>query len=512
MRRLLQLGILCLAASLTGCTDPKDTVLGIDATGELHVSAYLDRDGDGQRNPQVDSVIRGLRVSIAAATGGLPVSSVLTDSIGIARFQRVPVGTYVLSADGSVLGDSISVQQIDSARVTLAARDTAAAVITVGYSPATIASIATQPRGKRVSVSGIALNGWSTFGDSTLHLADSTGAIRAVAIRSSPAVSASNIGIGDRIRGQATVGENAGVVALTDFTIVTRATGELPAAIDTTTFAAARAGGRLNAAQVRVTAATVLDAATLAGGDVRYNVDDGSGVLEVVVDASAGISTPFSIGIGTLLDITGVLVPRNDGSGRWRLKPRRSADVALNYAIITIASARTRPAGQLVMIHGIALNAREAFSDASVHVADRTAAIRVTGFSGLFAAGDSIAVLGTSALGAGEQPVLTNAQITVFVRRAIPAPLPITTAAAASANAGQLDAALVTVSNATVDSIAGQPRRLTDGSGLVELQRPTPTFPLPAPGSRVDVTGVLVPVGSGRWVIRPRTASDIVVR
>lgn len=496
--------LLALAGVLTACDESAERVLGINATGNLRGSAYLDRDGDGKRT-QVDSVFRGLRVAILPNNGSAPVATVVTDSLGQFHAKKLPVGNYWLSPDQASVGDSVHVERIDSARVTLAANDTAESVIVIGYNTPSLLQIAILPRGTRVAFFATALNNWSSFGDSTVHFADPTGAIRAVGLPPS------SIAAGDAIRATATVGENAGKPALTNLTVVSRASGDLPLPLEVTTAAASRAGGRLDAAQVRIRAAIVLGASSLAGGDVLFIVDDRNGPLDVLVDASAAIATSLPVTPGAELDVTGVLVPGNDGSGRWRLKPRFTGDVIVRYLPVTIASARTRQPGQFVMVHGIVLNDLLTFGDRTVHVADATGAIRVLNPSGFFTVGDSVSVLGLLDIGAGVQPVLNGASFSVLARRAVPPPFALTTLRAATADSGQRDAALVRVSNTLVDTIAGGGRRLNDGSGFVDLVPPT-FFPLPAAGARVDVTGLLVPVAPGRWVIRPRSAADVVVR
>ena len=507
MRIASLIGLAALAATVSACEEKGGQVLGIDATGDLRGEAFLDRDGDGRRTG-VDPAFPRLRIAILPQGGGSPVAQVTTDSLGQFHARRLPVGSYTLSPDPASVGDSVHVERIDSAQVTLAANDTVSSIVTIGYNTPTAAQISTLPGGTRVAIFATALNGWATFGDSTVHLSDSTGAVRAVAILPT------QISAGDRLRATATVGTHLGRVALTSVTVVSRTPGDLPVAIDTSTNAAARAGGKLNSAQVRVDRAAVLTASSLTGGDVLFTVDDGSGPLDVLVDATAGIATTFPIALGAELDVTGVLVPLNDGSNRWRLKPRFTGDIVVRYLPITIASARTRQPNQLVMVHGIALNDRASLGDGTVHVTDATGSIRVLESIGFFAPGDSISVFGRIDIATGNQTVIRQAEIAVLARRSVPAPTGLTTASAATAATGTRDAALVRVTNAVFDTVrvGGElQQRLNDGSGVVQLV-PPPVFQMPAQNARVDLTGLLVPVGAGRWVIRPRTAGDVVIR
>jgi hypothetical protein len=169
------------------------------------------------------------------------------------------------------------------------------------------------------------------------------------------------------------------------------------------------------------------------------------------------------------------------------------------------------------MVQGIALNNELTLGDFSVHVSDASGALRVfvPPQRFFFVAGDSVSVFGQVSLGTGNLPVLSqNINLAVIANRAVPAPLAITTARAATGDNGQRDAAFVRVTNAVLDTVsAGGARqyRLNDGSGFVDLVPPS-NMTLPASGTRVDLSGLLVPVAPGRWVIRPRSSADVTIR
>jgi hypothetical protein len=83
--------------------------------------------------------------------------------------------------------------------------------------------------------------------------------------------------------------------------------------------------GLLDAALVRVSG-TVADTARVAG-DFRVRIDDGSGLLEVLLDQDSNFQ--FSLySPGLVLDVAGLLVPIS-GTSSWRLKPRQAADVTV---------------------------------------------------------------------------------------------------------------------------------------------------------------------------------------
>jgi hypothetical protein len=169
----------------------------------------------------------------------------------------------------------------------------------------------------------VALNGSQTFTDTTVHVADNTGAIRLTRLRTS-------ITAGDSVRVRATTGSRDGQPTLDDVTSTSLGRGLLSAAVSLTTAAAATAGGGTrDAALVIVKGATVSDTATVLG-DFKLTVSDGSGTLEVRLDGNAdpAFRPPQLPGLyipGNKFDVVGVLVAT--GTGSWRLKPRAASDL-----------------------------------------------------------------------------------------------------------------------------------------------------------------------------------------
>jgi hypothetical protein len=97
--------------------------------------------------------------------------------------------------------------------------------------------------------------------------------------------------------------------------------------------------------------------------------------------------------------------------------------------------------------------------------------------------------------------------------------LPVSTASAVTARNGASDAAFVTISGATVsvtDTIgADLHATVDDGSGPVVVVFDGDEFdesahwPFYVPDAVLDVWGVLVPDGSGGWVLKPRGTADV---
>jgi DNA/RNA endonuclease YhcR with UshA esterase domain len=359
-------------------------------------------------------------------------------------------------------------------------------------------------------VRGIALNGWSTFGDSTVHVRDSTGALRAIRVAGSP------VATGDSVRVLGRSAQLQGDRVLTDATIfvVGSAAEPLPIPLPTADAATARTGN-LAAELVSVSKARVLDARQLASGDVRLQVDDGSGVLEVLIDRHAGITSDEPILVGAQVEVTGVLVPLT--SGRWQLKPRSTADFEVRIPTATIAAARALPPGQVIAIEGVALNAWATFGDGSVHMADSTGTIRVFEPStSVIAAGDSLRFVGIIQLSSG-QPILASADVTHRgLSHWVPNPIRVFSAVAATADGGALDATLVEVTGAVVDSVKTVASEthliIDDGTGQVTVVLDRDTG-ISGGGYAVDdaieVVGMLVPTASGTWLLKPRSSSDL---
>jgi len=202
------------------------------------------------------------------------------------------------------------------------------------------------------------------------------------------------------------------------------------------------------------------------------------------------------------------------------IAPQVSATVRLAYPELSIRQARLLPVGRRVFVRGLVLAGVQLFSDQTSHMADTSLAVRLTGVAlqgGLTgnAPGDSIVVLGTLAQVNG-QPVLGNARVTRVATRPAPVPKPVTSAVAASAQNGALDADLVLVSSVVIsDSMTVAPHFqvvASDGSGAVTIQLDT-NLGIATSGFRVgrilNVRGVLVPTGQGSWILKPRGAGDV---
>jgi hypothetical protein len=200
--------------------------------------------------------------------------------------------------------------------------------------------------------------------------------------------------------------------------------------------------------------------------------------------------------------------------------------VRAGYAEVSLAQLRLLPAGRKVYVRGKVTVPLQTFRDTSTFIADTSGAIRIVsshtpaGQAGNNL-GDSVLVLGTTAVAQGE-PVLLNGLVRTVALGVPPIPLVISSADARTARNGALDAALVQVTSLVIsDTVAANPDflvKLTDPADstntpitiLVDqlLGAPHSFFPI---GSSITVKGVLVPLADGTWVIKPRGASDLII-
>jgi len=237
-----------------------------------------------------------------------------------------------------------------------------------------------------------------------------------------------------------------------------------------------------------------------------------------LVAAAAGRYT-----LGVVASVLGDSLEITAGGAEFTLAARDTIrqDVALAYKTVTPTAARTTQQNRRVWLSGIALNAPSAFGDSTVHVTDGTASIRSIAVrpAGLVA-GDSILFLGRLMSLDGQPVFEVNAQ---YVRGHVTVlPDTVTTAVAASADGGAIDAGLVRILNAAITDTVTDPagnRALTvdDGSGAIRviLSRSQGWNPVTqfVPGATLEATGVLVPdpANNTAWVLKPRTRTDLLV-
>lgn len=309
------------ATLLAGCSGTNATrVVSVDAGANVAVFAYVDRDGDTLVSTN-DAPLKGVHIRITYPDLQDSVASGTTNATGVMFLTGVPVGRYRARVDSSSVPDSLTLLAVDSAQFTLGVGDTARVVVRTGYPALSTTQIRAAAPGSRAFVEGIALNAWNVFGDSSVAVADSAGAIRIVKLPPS------QVAGGDSVRILGSVTTRDGEPALLGIAAYFLKSVAAPAPVVITTAQAADAkGGSLDAGLVQVKNAVVQDTSTSLEGDVTITVDDGSGPADVVLDHSAPIRVVYqSPLIGQKMDVTGLLIP--DGTGHWVLKPRTTSDI-----------------------------------------------------------------------------------------------------------------------------------------------------------------------------------------
>lgn len=320
--RLLPLAVAIAALSACGNAGADRTV-GITATGTVAGSLYLDANGSGVFDAG-DLPAAGLRLALVAPIRRDTLRSATTAADGSFSMDAVPVGSFALVLDPASVGDSVEVDGVDGLSVTLAPEQTVEVQGRLTYPRRTAAQLRTDALGTRVFLEGVALHGFGTYSDTLLHVVDTTGALRAARVRPSA------VATGDSVRLRGRIAVRDGQRVLDDVTVFILGGALLPTAPAVSTLDASTAsGGTLDASAVRIFDAAIVDTATVLGS-LRVRMDDGSGLLTVLLDrvADAAFRPPFVAGqwdAGRRFDLVGVLVPLAPGT--WALRPRNAFDL-----------------------------------------------------------------------------------------------------------------------------------------------------------------------------------------
>ena len=310
-----------------GCSNAGESrLLGVSGKGVAKGIIYFDLDGNKIISGGDDSV-KNMTVRLVTLNGRDTVASATTLASGEWRAANVPVGTYRVVLDTTPLSDTATVVQQDSLRVTILPDDSSSVVIGVSYPHLSIRQARTPasvPLGRKVFIEGIVLNASFDFRDTTMHIADTSAAIRMTRVIVNSAQAA------DSVIARGITSTRAGQRTLDQVSIFGVSSSFLPTAVTLTTAAATTAdGGTRDAQLVEVLNATIVD--TLGAGnrtpDYIFTVNDGSDSLTVVLDATAfsSVSLPGLFIPTNKFDIVGLLVPSGT-PGIWRLKPRSLSD------------------------------------------------------------------------------------------------------------------------------------------------------------------------------------------
>ena len=216
MCRLLAVAVL----AVLGCSNAgEDLVVVVPSRAGVELIVVVDRDATGTQTPP-DTVLGGARVSLRPQSGGLAIQTVTTGPAGVAEFQNVPVGDYVITVDEATIGDSLVTGVPTPVRLTASfdPGEVEPVLVFTGYRQVFIRQARALPQGQRVLIRGLVLAGVQSFRDTTAHVADSSSQIRLTRVTLRGNVSGSNPG--DSVVVVGTVSSRAGQPTL-DLAVVT---------------------------------------------------------------------------------------------------------------------------------------------------------------------------------------------------------------------------------------------------------------------------------------------------
>ena len=322
--QMLRAAAALLPALVLAACEPAGTDLGFgsEATGEVGVIVYLDRDGSGTPTP-LDTLYVGAMVSLQPRAGGVAIATVTTNAEGVAFFPAVKFGDYLITVSSTSIGDSLVVARInpDSIRVSSATNQVATAA-RLAWPESSIREARARAPGTPVFVRGTILVGTPFFSDLSAHLSDTSQALRMTGLTLLGGLAGNNPGDSVVVRG--IVGQANGQPILSSARLIRVATRPAPIPIPVTSGVAASAqNGALDAALVNLTSITISDSMTIAP-DFRVVASDGSGALTIILDSNLSFNR-LAFAPGRIINIRGVLVP--SGLGSWVLKPRVPGDV-----------------------------------------------------------------------------------------------------------------------------------------------------------------------------------------
>ncbi len=315
------------AAAMAACSNAGESkILSVSTTGIVKGLVYFDKDGDRTLSALDDSV-KNIRVRLLSLNGIDTVSTAVTAVSGQYRIANLPVGTYRVSLDTTSLLDTAVIAQLDSSQVTVLPNDSSTVIIGIGYPHVSVkAAKTTVPLGHRVFLEGIALNAPGTFSDTTMHIQDTSAAIRMTRLLATTAT------VADSVRVRGTVSTRSGQRTLDVVTTFVISPSFLPSATTVTTAQAQTAkNGSLDAQQVQILLAQVADTLRDTLG-FHLTMSDSSGTTDVLLDPldfplSSLPPVPGSPYIpGSKFKIVGLLVPTG-AAGIWRVKPRSSSEL-----------------------------------------------------------------------------------------------------------------------------------------------------------------------------------------
>jgi hypothetical protein len=317
-------GVLSLI-SFAACGEPDaHPTFSIETTGRALGILFNDLNGNGALDVG-DVRVAGWQVRLLGLNQAV-VASVVTDTAGIFRFEKVPIGGVNIDVDRTRLGDTL---QLFGASVgnafTVASGDTITVTVGFTYPTVSLAAVDSLPAGRRVFVEGLSLNNVVPNGTREIHLRTGSRALRVTNIVRKP------VSTGDSVRvlgRRATEGGRA-VLTAGEITVIRVSVADAEPYELTTKNASTANGNALAADLARVRTADLIRSRNEAS-DVILTVDDGTGPLEIILRSFLGADASFfNADSVRIREATGLLVPytTDAGASSWRLAPRAIADL-----------------------------------------------------------------------------------------------------------------------------------------------------------------------------------------
>lgn len=315
---------LAFALSASACNRDEPFGPGLESLASLSVQAYFEFDGNSGFGGG-DAPAPGVPIQVVLRGTDTPVVEALADSLGDVDFPEIPVGTYDIRVNPAFLADSLVIAQVDSTRVTFGPGQ--ARTFSVGLTPPTLTveQVRALPLGRRVWITGMALNGRQASVDGAVHvLENGTSALRV----NLPAASGGNLGDSVRALGT-TAGTGAGRYLVNGRINVLAQSVRTLFPLEVGIAEARSAGGGAHAARlVVIRGGQVTDTASIPFVGLRVSIEDNGATINVLLPQQNGFGNP-NLPAGTpVVSITGLLVQDPDASGAWRIVPRSGGDVS----------------------------------------------------------------------------------------------------------------------------------------------------------------------------------------
>lgn len=313
MRNLSLSALLLGAAALAAGCEASGNVLEVNATGTVAGIVYRDLNGNGQPDAATDQPFRNLEVRLVTPGSDAVVARATTDTAGSYTIRDVPAGRYRVTVDPARLGDSLQAAVIPE--VPVVPDSTVTVAVPVSFPRLTVEQARALPAGRRVFVEGLVV---AAYAD-TAHISSGGRGIRATRLQSPSSIDPNNLP-GDSVRVLGTTGRFRGQPILDNATVfVLTSIISLPApSVLSTAAAAAGGGGTLDATQVQVRNATLVDTINSEGRSF-LRLDDGSGPVDVPIGSNIGFANNRFIP-GLVVNLTAVVVP-GTAAGSWWLRP-----------------------------------------------------------------------------------------------------------------------------------------------------------------------------------------------